>query len=245
MSNVKKLYDIISKHSHYQILPKSVESLVGSVNQRIPRYELQRFDYINQNIDLKNKLVLDIGANTGFFSISSLEKEANSVVVYEGNQKHCNFIKDISDILNLNIDVKNEYFTSDTELNLKFDVTFLLNVVHHFADDFGDNQLSMSLAKDKMIELINSLSYKTKYLVFQMGYCWKGDINQLLFSSGTKSEMISFIKSNTSFDWVVEKIGIMDMDTNYYDLNHSNRARIEELKEFGNRPLFILKSKKI
>jgi uncharacterized protein related to proFAR isomerase len=245
MNNIKKLYDNISKHSHYQILPKSVENLIGAVKPNIFRYEFERFNYINKKVDFDKKSILDIGANTGFFSISSLENNANDVVVYEGNNEHCNFIKNVCDILNLNIDVKNEYFTTNTQLNDTFDITFLLNIVHHLGDDFDDNELSMPLAKNKMIEFVNTLSNKTKYLIFQMGYCWKGDVNQILFDNGTKSEMISFIETNTSEHWIVESIGIMDTDMQYYDVNNSNLLKIQQLKEFGNRPLFILKSKNI
>lgn len=244
MNKIKNLYNYISKHSHYQLLPKSVEKIVGKVSQKIKRYEYERFEYINEHINFQNLSILDIGSNTGFFTISSLESHAKNVVAYEGNQEHSLFLSSVASEFNFNVEIISEYFYDTYNLDKKFDVTFLLNVVHHIGDDFGNNDIDMITAKNKMIDMINDLSKITKYLVFQMGYCWKGNKDILLFENGTKSEVIDFIATNTSDFWDIAKIGILDKNLKYGDINIKNIDKFAEFGEFGNRPLFILKSKK-
>lgn len=244
MNKIQNLYNSVSKHSHYQVLPKSVEKVVGKVSQKIKRYEHERFDYINQNVNFQNTSVLDIGSNTGFFTISSIEAGAKNVVAYEGNEIHSDFLSSIADEFNFNIDVVSEYFSNTYDIDKKFDITFLLNVVHHIGDDFENNNIDMIMAKTKMIEMINNISMFTNHLVFQMGYCWKGNKDLLLFDNGTKTEVIEFIKSNTFNFWDIVKIGVLDKNLKYQDVNTENINKFNELGEFGNRPIFILKSKK-
>jgi len=243
MDKLQKLYDITSKHSHYQTLPKSVTDLVGEVKQEINRYEFERLDYITSNIDLNNKVILDIGANTGFFSVSSIENGANLVDVYEGDKSHADFISDISDVLDLNITTNQRYLQFDETFDKKYDVVYLLNVIHHLGDDFGDTKLSIENAKQKMSEILKYFSDKTELMVFQMGYCWKGNRDLLLFENGTKNEMISFVENSIKKYWDIINVGIMQSDLKYHNLNNSNIENKPKLKEFGNRPLFILKSK--
>jgi len=243
MDKLQKLYDITSKHSHYQALPKSVTDLVGEVKQEINRYEFERLDYITSNIDLNNKVILDIGANTGFFSVSSIENGANLVDVYEGDESHVNFISDISDVLDLNITTNQKYLEFGETFDKKYDVVYLLNVIHHLGDDFGDTKISIENAKQKMSEILKYFSDKTEFIVFQMGYCWKGNRDLLLFENGTKSEMISFVENSIKNYWDIINIGVLESDLSYRNLNDSNIQNEPKLKEFGNRPLFILKSK--
>lgn len=243
MDKLQKLYDITSKHSHYQKLPKSVTDLVGEVKQEINRYEFERLDYITSNIELTNKAILDIGANTGFFSVSSIENGANSVDVYEGDKSHADFISDISNVLNLNITTNQRYFEFDKTFDKKYDVVYLLNVIHHLGDDFGDTKISIEKAKQKMSEILRYFSDKTELIIFQMGYCWKGNRDLLLFENGTKSEMISFVENSIKNYWDILNIGVLESDLSYHNLNDSNIQNEPKLKEFGNRPLFILKSK--
>jgi hypothetical protein len=64
-----------------------------------------------------------------------------------------------------------------------------------------------------------------------------------LFESGTKNEMISFVKNSIKNYWDILNIGVLESDLSYHNLNDSNIQNEPKLKEFGNRPLFILKSK--
>lgn len=243
MEQLKKLYNTTSKHSHYQQLPKSISDLIGESTQEINRYELERIDYINSNIDLTGKTILDVGANTGFFSISSLDNGATSVDVFEGNQSHADFITNVSDILELDINVNRSYLQFNETFDKKYDVVYFLNVVHHLGDDFGDVQINVDNAKQKMSEILKYFSDKTKFMVFQMGYCWKGNRDLLLFENGTKQEMISFVENSIDGHWDIVNVGILEEDLRYHNLDDANIVNKHNLREFGNRPLFILKSK--
>jgi Predicted rRNA methylase len=242
------LYQKNSKHSGYQILPKALKTLIQEdVKQFISRFEQERLDWLLSQIDFSGKRVLDIGGNTGFFTFEAIEAGAQKVVYVEGNSNHADFVLKAKNILGLNVDVRNKYFdfTSDLD-NDQMDIVLLFNVIHHLGDDFGDQGSSKEEALEKMKEAINYFSDKTNLLVLQMGFCWKGDRNELLFKNGTKSEMIDFVQSATKDKWDIQSIGIPEEEegiTEYRSLSPLNIERVDTLGEFRNRPIFILKSK--
>ena len=60
-----------------------------------------------------------------------------------------------------------------------------------------------------------------------------------------KEEMVEFIKEGTKECWEIVDVGVAERisdDINYVDLNDYNRQRMDEIGEFLNRPIFILKS---
>ena len=202
-------------------------------------------------INFTGKKVLDIGGNTGFFSIELANNYKAEIEYYEGNKAHADFVKCATEMLGIEnkIKVHEKYFLfNDSQLKKDhFDVCLLLNVLHHIGDDFGDQDLSIDNAKKQMLENLNYLSDATEFLVFQMGYCWKGNRNLLLFEEGTKTEMIDFVKHDTKGFWNIEETGIGELYNDkviYKDLNNYNIKRNDKLGEFLNRPLFILKSLK-
>ncbi|MCS5488963.1 class I SAM-dependent methyltransferase [Algoriphagus limi] len=242
------LYQKNSKHSGYQILPKALKTLIHEdVKQFISRFEQERLDWLLSQIDFSGKRVLDIGGNTGFFTFEAIEAGAKEVIYVEGNPNHSDFVSKAKDILGFNIDVRNKYFDFYSDLkNDRIDIVLLFNVIHHLGDDFGDQGSSKEEALEKMKEAINYFSDKTNIMVLQMGFCWKGDRNELLFKNGTKSEMIDFVKSATIEKWEIQSIGIpeeKDGKTEYRELSLQNIERFDSLGEFRNRPIFILKSK--
>lgn len=243
IEHLRQLYENDSKHSHYQIMPTFLQKELGKMaNPKINRYESQRFDFIKKHVHFTNKSVLDIGGNTGFFSFESLNQGAKSVKLIEGNSKHCDFVKEVNSVLGYDITVENRYVDFENE-NERADVTFLLNVLHHVGDDYGNNIKNIELAKDDILKTLNSLALNTKELVFQLGYCWKGNRNYLLFENGTKSEMIDFISNGTKDHWSMRVIGIpeqKDENITYNQPNNANLERNDQFGEFLNRPLFIL-----
>lgn len=252
VTRLRELYSIVSKHSNYQILPDSLRVLCNASDFEIKsRFEKERLQFITSAIKFTYKKVLDIGGNTGFFSIELLNKFDLKIDYFEGNNAHAEFVRHAAQMLGIEarIKVHNQYFLfndSETKDNL-FDICLLLNVLHHFGDDYGDPNISMENAKIQMLNNLNYLSKKTAYLVFQMGYCWKGNRNMLLFKEGTKTEMIDFIKEGTKDFWHIEETGIAELPNQnvvYKSLNEHNIKRDDTLGEFLNRPLFILKSLK-
>lgn len=86
-------------------------------------------------------------------------------------------------------------------------------------------------------------------MAFQMGFNWMGNKNTCLFTNGTKAELIDYVKAGCQDAWDILAIGIAVNDPQghivYQDLNGENIHRNDALGEFLNRPLFIMKSKKM
>ena len=239
-------YNAISKHSQYQILPRNLSKYIAQEGLNTKsRAEQQRFDYISQKISLKGKSLVDIGANTGFFSFNALEAGAKHVTSYEGNVAHAEFMSAAMELLELSgqMDVKNEYYNFNE--TRKYDTCFLLNVIHHLGDDYGDKTLNIEKAKEFMIQQLNKMSSICKTIVFQLGFNWKGNRATCLFKNGTKQEMIDFIKNGTKGFWNIRHIGVAEKKDKaiiYKDLTPQNIQRMDEIGEFLNRPIFIMES---
>jgi|APTNR8051073442_1049403.scaffolds.fasta_scaffold03495_9 SAM-dependent methyltransferase len=239
------------KHRAYQILASRVKKLIGETDVTFyPKYEEERLEYIESNIAINGMKVLDIGCNTGFFVFELLDRGAKHVTCFEGGEYHSKFVELAVKLLQINsrIRVVGDYFDFKAQHKDVYDVTLLLNVLHHLGDDYGNNMLTRDEAKRGMIVQLNEMSTKTKHLVFQMGFNWKGDISKCLFENGLKTEMIDYIKDGTSDNWEVVKIGVAEgskQQCSYRDVNDDNVLRKDALGEFLNRPLFILKSKQI
>ncbi|MFK3912387.1 hypothetical protein ACI2JI_09900 [Enterobacter cancerogenus] len=236
------------KHAQYQVLPAELSRLLGGdMHQPSSRYEQQRFDYIAQRVDFKNNVVADIGCNMGFFAFSSLMAGAKKVICYEGTRPHAEFVKDCATLLGreASCEVHARYFEFINE-QLDVDTAILLNVLHHLGDDYGDSQLNREQARKEIITHLNSMQGKCRTLIFQLGFNWRGDRNLPLFATGTKAELIEYVTTHTSPWWDIEHIGIavnMNGTIVYQDMNDENIARRDDLGEFLNRPVFILRSK--
>jgi SAM-dependent methyltransferase len=241
-------YSRHSKHSNYQVLPTKLKSIIGESPLDIKsRHEKERLDYILNKLDVRDKSVLDIGANTGYFSFELLEAGAKSVTCYEGNQEHAKFIELAAAALELQgaVKVVKDYYLFDNKNAEHYDIGLLLNILHHVGDDYGDRNLSVAAAKSQILEQLNSMAAVSRYMVFQLGFNWQGDTSKPLFEHGTKKEVIDFIKGGLK-DWNAMSIGIAEKNDDkikYQELNDSNIERDDSLGEFLNRPLFILKSK--
>lgn len=247
------LYSINSKHSGYQMLSNQLRTIIGDTAQlRVnSRYEIERLDYILGNVNIKGSFVLDIGGNTGYFSFAMLEHGARKVHYYEGNDNHAEFVRIAAKVLGLEskMEIGNEYFNFSQIKKHKwhYDITLLLNVLHHIGDDYGNPNITMNEAKEVIIEQLNCLADITEVLIFQLGFNWKGDRTKCLFENGTKGEMIRFVEAGTKNHWTIYKIGIAESHDGmikYCDLNSQNCKRNDELGEFLNRPIFIMKSKR-
>ncbi len=245
-----ELYARSSKHSNYQVLPGKLTELLDIDDIKIKtRYETERLDYILQNIEITNKNILDIGGNTGYFSIEMLNNGAKTVHYFEGNSTHAEFVELASKLLMLDnrLQITNEYFLFKGPFDEKYDITLLLNVLHHIGDDYGDQSISIENAKNQILRQLNSLASMTKIMVFQLGFNWKGNRYLGLFQNGTKQELIDFVVRGTQQYWEISKIGVPELINNrikYVDLNNTNIQRQDNLGEFLNRPIFIMRSAK-
>jgi hypothetical protein len=251
MNNIKltKLYAKTSKHSHYQILATPLRELIKTDDLGVcSRYEEERLHYICTHIPYNYFTLVDIGANTGYFTLELMTKGASSAVVVEGNSAHADFVSAAVNVLNWQamVEVSSEYVQfNESSALINTDVLLLLNVLHHVGDDYNNEISSISSAKTCILASLRYLAKKTKYLIFQLGFNWKGDKNLPLFSTGTKAELINFIKEGTINDWNIEHIGIAQKHEErvvYEELDTENIERQDALGEFLNRPLFIMRS---
>lgn len=246
---LRKLYLKKSKHSNYQVLSKSLAKIIKQddvITQT--RYEQERLEFIKNNIDINDRTVLDIGGNTGYFVFELLEAGAKSAHLYEGNHDHCEFVELSGKALGIDnrLKVTNRYYDFNNTEASRYDVTLLLNVLHHIGDDYHEQRISILEAKNTIIEQLNWMSRYTEMLVFQLGYNWQGNPGKCLFQNGTKSEMIEFIKNGVLDNWDIKSIGIAekhDGKIKYVELNKNNIERDDSMGEFLNRPLFILESR--
>ncbi len=248
IERLRELYNRDSKHSNYQLIHSSIAKHISSDAIKVnSRYEQERLAYINDNVALPGKRVLDIGGNTGFFTFSALEEGALSVDYFEGNENHAEFVYLSARFLGLEDRISiNPCYYDFSSRESTYDVAFLLNVIHHYGDDYGDGHVTMDQAKRRMLEQVSKLAEVVNTLVFQMGFCWQGDVERPLFSLGTKREMIDFIQQGVGHTWDIVKIGVAERASDgiaYADLSEENIGRDDSLGEFLNRPVFIMKSR--
>ncbi|MGQ9472614.1 MAG: hypothetical protein ACUVQZ_01885 [Candidatus Caldatribacteriaceae bacterium] len=245
------LYKVTGKHGQYQSISSLLEPFLGGYcSATKPRFEKERMQFILKFIDPTGESVLDIGGNVGFFSFEMIACGAKSVTYYESNEACAEFVKTAVKLLGLEsrIDIRERGFPFEKTPRELYTLTLLLNVLHHIGDDFDQKVGDPSEAKSLILHYLNGLSKITKFLVFQMGFCWKGNVNFLLFPKGTKEEMIRYLVEGVSDFWTIETIGVPEkrgIDIVYSPLNSKNILRDDNLGEFLNRPLFILRSKRI
>jgi len=246
------LYNETGKHSQYQIPAKVLSNLlpVATLNIR-SRFEQERLDYILRHIECRGAQFTDIGGNTGFFTFEMIDHGADFAIFIEGNPAHSAFVEEAARVLKWQdqIRVYSQYFDFGNDLDwVDSDICFLLNVLHHVGDDYGRNIRDVDSAKANILLSLKRLAKHVKQLVFQLGFNWQGNIEKPLFQHGTKKELIRFLESGIRDDWSIQNIGIAERRPNgivYKDANSANIERDDSLGEFLNRPIFIMRSRKI
>ncbi|MET0384049.1 MAG: class I SAM-dependent methyltransferase [Burkholderiaceae bacterium] len=241
---LRALYDTRSKHSAYQLIhPTLLPHLGEAAGLPVGKQEAQRQRWFERAVPMAGKSVLDIGANTGYFSFAALQSGARKVRSQEGNAAHAEFIATAADALGAagRLQVVPTYFEFAPEADERFDVALCLNVVHHLGDDFGDGALSIDQARAGMLAAIDAMAAWTETLVLQIGFNWKGDRRLPLFAGGEKASVIDFVRAGTAGRWRLDEIVVADARTGeYVPVDAGNLARDDALGEFMNRPLFKL-----
>lgn len=249
--SLDELYSKTSKHSHYQALPTAVLDLLEETPPGIrSRFERERLQFLQRHLPIGGLEVADIGGNTGYFTIELLNLGARKLTYYEGNRSHAEFLHAAAEQLSLldRLQIHNSYLDlAATELPAPVDLTLLLNVLHHSGDDYGAAR-SIDHAKALILRSINHLARSSRWLLLQIGFNWKGDRNLGLFADGTKQEMLHYLEEGTRSDWQVQAVGIaeeLNGDIEYATPNAENLVRCDAMGEFLNRPLLLLRSKRI
>lgn len=244
-SDLRALYDAHSKHSSYQLIHPSLLPLLGDASG-LPagKLEAQRQRYFERAVAMDGRTVLDIGANTGYFSFAALQSGARRVRSQEGNAAHARFIEAAAQALGVadRLSVVPAYFDFEPRADERFDVALCLNVVHHLADDFGDSGLTIAQARDQMLVAINAMTAWTRTLVLQVGFNWKGDRHRPLFDGGEKASLIDWVRAGTASHWRIDDIVVADprFDGEFRPVDAVNLPRNDAVGEFMNRPLFVM-----
>lgn len=244
---LKQLYLQRSKHSSYQLVHPLVARHLGDTSA-LPagKLEVERQTYFDRVLPLTGARVLDIGANTGYFSFGALHSGAAHVTCYEGNADHALFISRSAEVAGLadKLTVRAGYFDFPPRMPETFDVTYCLNVLHHLGDDFGDRALGMEAARAQMLECLANMARYTRMLMLQIGFNWKGDVTAPLFPGGEKAALIDFVAGGAAGTWAIEEVTVPDPATRAYEpIGEDNLPRNNAVGEFMNRPLFKMRSR--
>lgn len=176
------LYNDGSKHSKYQNIPDFVKKELDyfeTIDENW-RGDTARYKYLTDTISFNNnKNIGEIGANTGFFTLSLAYANTDSdFVAYEINPTHADFIKDVAESFKMgNVKVKAQGVDMNGISDMdKHDILLNYNVLHHAGVDF-DTQLLKSEKdfEEYSVEYLKKLKEKTDLMVFQMGSNWGGN----------------------------------------------------------------------
>lgn len=182
-NKLRQLYSDATKHSNYQNIPDFVRQELGyseTIDEQW-RGDSSRYSYLLDNVSLENKNVADIGANTGFFTLSLAHRFRDSgskFTAIEANPNHATFISKIADHFDLgNVSVLERSLTLDSVDELKqYDSLLLFNVLHHAGVDFDTDRVKhQSELAQYIIQFLARLRNHAKQIVFQMGYNWGGN----------------------------------------------------------------------
>jgi hypothetical protein len=273
---LSKLYNDQSKHANYQNIPDFVKKDLDYQEQvnETWRGDRARYEYIVHAVDFaKGIKVADIGANTGFFTLSlAHDNHQSTFFAYEPHEQHACFIETI-----VNHYKMQNVFTICQSIGLReirdlpnYDVIFLLNVLHHAGVDYDSDLLA---SKDGIFEyLVNYLSKlkaKTDILILQIGYNWGGNKQQPIVPVNQIPEMLYFMKEvyarakwrikhiaiyardgecgkyHDLADDVIKSLCLMEDKKSFFQLVETGLNNIDATQnsEFYNRPIFILENR--
>ncbi len=179
---LRQFYNDQSKHARYQSIPAFVQEALGYQEQLddLWRSDKPRYRYLEDFLErISFTSVMDVGANTGYFSLS-LAHRFPRVTVYavEMHANHVQFMQLISrhfHLPNLKI-VQKPLLLENAEIFPSADVLLLFNVLHHAGVDFDQGAVtSPADFESYAVPYLSHLIRKFTYLVFQMGYNWGGD----------------------------------------------------------------------
>ncbi len=183
--NKEQLINLLTtnaKHGNYQQIPPILLDKIPELKKlqkNSIRLDEQRYEWFSEKLDFKNKNVLDIGANTGYFSIRlSTEKDAQ-VIAYEPFEKHYKAIVEIKNFLSLpdnKLKVEKKGIAiNDIEKLPNVDIILFFNVIQHAGEDFDSDKVkNINQWYNYAVEYLQKLAQKANYIVFQMGYSWLG-----------------------------------------------------------------------
>ncbi len=148
-----------------------------------------RFIIIKRNIYLEKGLILDIGANLGYFS-GKFEEEGFSCYAVEKSKSNSYLMEKIKRSQNKTFKIINKsIFDSEEVLKIKYDIVFALNIFHHF--------LKTEHNYKRFVSFLHNL--KTQQMIFEPHlYHEIEKINP--YRNYNPNEFVSFILRNSSLN---------------------------------------------
>lgn len=181
-AHLHALYRAPSKHNAYQSVP---EFVAESLNYQEPIDDSWRGDHCRLTYLLQVwpceqlRTLTDIGANTGFFSLSLAHRFPHlAVTACEPDRTHATFIRTIASafrLSNLQVIPKGVSLRSLAGFRQQ-DAVLLLNVLHHAGYDFESSlPRTREAFDDYATRYLRGLARTRRHLLFQMGSNWGGD----------------------------------------------------------------------
>jgi len=238
--NMSKLVDLLiseSKHGSYQTLPPELITKIPNLKKYSfsKRFDKQRYDWFSKTIDFRNKKVLDIGANVGYFSFCLNHDYNCENYAYEINKKHVeaiSLIKEELDIYDERFRCVNQGVTLNEISNLPdVDIILLFNVLHHAGDDFAKEEvLDINKWKQYAINYLKALSEKSKYLVYQAGRSWMGKAQYFC----EETEVVNYQKNILAeAGWEIVEIGVVKNRKNINYVNYNSIKKYPSIKDYS------------
>ncbi len=239
-ASIKKIIDLINadgKHASYQELPailrNSYGDLLKEMNWIPSRLDIPRLKWVIDSLNAKkiNKIV-DIGANTGFFSFELMKAFGATCTAYEPHAPHAKamgVIKEICNTSDSDLKIENSGVSLNDIENLDGgDLLIFLNVLHHAGDDFDRDKVgALSEWSKYSVNYLNGLSCKFDYMFFQLGNAWKGSSSKIF------KDKIFFAETKKMLEesgWIIESVGLIEnfLGEPRYEIRQLNSSRGSE-----------------
>lgn len=214
------LYRDDSKHSVYQSVPAFVARALGYQEEihSLWRSDAPRYDYLAARLALPTgATVADIGANTGFFSLSLAHSRPDlRVVAYELNPRHAEFIRLTAEAFGLGgVQVRAQSCDYEGLSALPdFDAVLLLNVVHHAGFDFDRHLPDTNAAFTAYTrDYLTRMRQHSRRLVFQIGSNRGGDKTRPVFDRDDDVARLRWTGETLhAAGWKIEALGYAQLD---------------------------------
>lgn len=228
------LWHSAGKHGVYQQLPQFLSDDFGGIQAPIDerwRGDRSRLAYLRTCVDFKGLRIVDIGANTGFFSLTLAHDDGASVTAVEPDPANRDFLKAVGQHYGLqHLNVSDAPVTLDTVGNLpQSDLVLLLNVLHHAGDDFDRAYVPEAAALQAyMTDYLGRLAKTTRAMIFQLGYNWCGNKATPILPVRRPFDMLDYLRP--VFDqagWHMDRVAVR-FDT--------DDRRMVELEPYAEQP---------
>ncbi len=214
ITELRTLYFDGSKHASYQNVPTFVEEALGfqvSIDEGW-RSDKPRYRYLLEHCPLRpGEHVVDIGANTGYFSLSLAQRFTNcQFTAYELHPQHVEFMRLVRcafQLYNLDIDPK-PVEVEDAHQLPRYDLVLFMNVLHHLGCDFDvDVGRNNDNFRHTAVTLLSGLRQAGNRMLFQMGTNRGGDKSNPIVDARDEPRKLAFLTGLLqTAGWTVDHI---------------------------------------